>query len=350
MIVNTEHGVAWSVPHGWWELSERAVRPSTQTLYSRTWSDEKEGAAIFSESPPNFPDGLMVLSIEVEPESASPLPSGSIPSAIYWGGYDMQVYAFEASGVHAAPFALRQGIVVLRSPYRYNLTLGCLPPQDGDIAEYDFLCRYTWTNVSYPFGICPLPLPSSDTSAGTWQVIDNLDYDYSFEVPADLLEVRDDPRLHWFLNDPAALRPPAECPLLNGLMFLNFAADPLSEFSLDALSNVEAYTETRIGGLPAWVQTKQGVEGLRPLDTYTELYIQGPEFWYTMRWTCKTPTDDSEEDQAEFAQQCQAVLERILDSFQVISPSTQNGSGLLIKRTVEGSSALVTLPKRTTVS
>lgn len=319
---NEEYGVVWSVPRGWLELSEPVVQPSPQTLYSRIWADQEEGAAIFSESPPRFPDGLMVLAIEVEPEDALPFPSSLTPNAIYWGGYDMEVYSFEVTGAAASPFVLRQGFVVLRSPYRYTLMLGCFLPQNGDIAQHEFLCRYTWTDVSYPFGLCPLQFATTEVSVDSWQQIRNLDYDYLFEVPVGLLEVESYPGLLKFQNDPAIRRLPGECPmpLPNGLVQLVFAADPPSVFGPGGRPDVEGYTETTMGDFPAWSKTTQGGEGLRPLDTFTELYIQGPEFWYTMRWTCRMPTNDSEDGQAEFVQQCQAMLDRILDSFQVLSP------------------------------
>lgn len=320
-IINAEYGVTWGVPQGWWEVSEQVVPPSIETLYWRTWSDQEGSAAIFSQPPAGFPAGLMMLKLEVEPEGVSPFPPpDSRPREIASGGYYLEVQEYEVTSLEAAPFTLRLGFAVMRSPYRYNLVLSCLPPANGDVTQYDDLCRRTWNFVFFAFALCPLPSTLPGISMDSWRQIRNNDYDYSFEVLTSLSELRGHPQRLLFLSDPAAYNPPLDCPLPDGLMRFDFAADPPSEFGSNNRPDVEGYTETAVGDLPAWIRTTVGGEGLQPLDTYTELYIQGPKFWYTMRWVCRTPTDSSEEDQAEFVQQCQAVLERILGSFQVMSP------------------------------
>lgn len=322
-LVNTEYGVVWSVPQGWWELSDQVAPPSAQTLYWRVWSDQAEGAAVFSESTTAFPDGLLVLMVDIEPEGASPFPPGSIPWELYHRGYLLNVRAYEITGPEAAPFALRLGYFVVRSSYRYNLMLGCLPPTDGDanqVAQHDALCRQTWHAVSLPFGLCTLPSDWLELSLNSWQVIDNLDYDYSFEVPANWPELLGFPQQLRFISDPAGSNRNPDCPLPKGLVFFDFAANPPDYFGPNNRPDLEGYMEMMVGGLPAWMRTQQGLEGYQPLDTRVDIYVQGPEFWYTMTWHCLTPTDASEEDQTAFAQQCEAVLERILDSFQVLSP------------------------------
>jgi hypothetical protein len=211
----------------------------------------------------------------------------------------------------------------VRSPYRYNLELGCLPPLDGDsdqVAQHDALCRQTFSVINNPFGLCTWPSDWLELSLDAWQVIDNLDYDYSFEVPANWPELLGHPQRLRFISDPAGSNRNPDCPLPKGLIYFDFAAVAPSEFAPNGVLSFEGYTETTVGGLPAWSQTKQGFEGYQPLDTRVDIYVQGPEFWYTMTWHCLTPTDATEEEQAAFAQQCQAVLQRILNSFQVIPP------------------------------
>lgn len=322
-IINTEYGVTWSVPQGWWELSDQVAPPSTQTLYWRVWSDQAEGVAVFSESPSAFPDGLLMLLLDVEPEGTSPLPPSSIPWELYHRGYLLNVRAYEVTGPEAAPFALRLGYFVVRSSYRYNLMLGCLPPSGGDadqVAQHDALCRQTWHAVSFSFGLCTLPSDWLELSLDSWQVIDNLDYDYSFEVPANWPELLGFPQELRFVSDPAVSNRNPDCPLPKGVMVFGFAAHTPDYFGPNNRPDLEGYMETRVGGLPAWMRTQQGFEGYQPLDNSVDIYVQGPKFWYAMGWLCLTPTAASEEDQAAFAQQCQGVLDRILNSFQVTSP------------------------------
>jgi hypothetical protein len=323
-LVNDEYGVVWSVPQGWWELSDQVAPPSAQTLYWRVWSDQAEGAAVFSESTTAFPDGQLVLMVNVEPEGASPFPPpDSVRTELYRRGYLLHVWTYEVNDAEAAPFMLRLGYAVVRSPYRYNLVLSCLPPQSGNadqIAQHEALCRQTWDFVNAPFGLCTLPSDWSEISLDSWQQVSNRDYDYLFEVPANWPKVHDDPRLLHFLSDSAASDQAPGCPWPNGLMSFNFAADPLDYYGASNRPDVAGVTETTINDLPAWVRTIQGEEGLQPLDTRVDLYVRGPEFWYTMTWHCLTPTDASEEEQTVFAQRCQGVLDRILKSFHVLSP------------------------------
>jgi hypothetical protein len=166
-VVSAEYAVAWSVPVGWPELSDQ-VPPADQTLYHRVWASRADSAAILSESPPDFADGLMLLTLEVEPEGATPFPPpNSTPQETQWGQRRV-VHAYEHAGPEATPFTLRLGLAVVRSPYRFNFMLDCLISQGGDVAYQEALCRDVWDKVTFPFGLCARP---SAPSSEPWQQV-----------------------------------------------------------------------------------------------------------------------------------------------------------------------------------
>jgi hypothetical protein len=323
-VVSTEYAVAWSIPVGWPEVSEQ-VQPAGQTLYHRVWASRVDGAAIFSESPPDFADGLVFLTLEIEPEGATPFPPpNSTPQETQWGQRRV-VHAYERAGPEATPFTLRLGLAVLRSPYRFNFMLDCLISPGGDVAYQEALCRDVWDKVTFPFGLCARPsaLPSE-----SWQQVSDAYYGYAIEVPGDWLVmpgVTGD-QLTLF-SDPEGYNTPHACPRPNGSMKIDFSAGTGQDYSptQDGSGPVlEGYTATQVGDLPVWISKVRGGESAAP-DMPPQLlsittYIQGPDFWYGLHLICNPPSDADEAGQAAFHAQCEATLNQILERFQVLSP------------------------------
>jgi hypothetical protein len=326
-MVSDEYAVAWSVPEGWWELSEQIALPSDQTLYWRVWSDQEEGATIFSASPPAFPGGLMVLSLEVEPEGISPFPPpGSTPTETHWGQRRV-VHAYERTGPDARPYTLRLGLAVVRSPYRFNLALDCLLPQDGDTAYREALCRDLWDKVTFPFGLCARPF-ASPPEPDSWQQVSDTAYGYSLAVPSDWLVmpgVTGD-RLTLF-SDPEAWATPHACPFPNGWMKIDFSAGSGSDFSStedDTGPELEGFTEITVAGRPAWIRRARGGDANAPDSPpgllAISVYVIGPKNQYLLAFRCWPPTGADADGQAAYHAQCEATFNQILERFQVLSP------------------------------
>lgn len=307
-LLSTEYGLTWSIPQQWQELSDQVMPPSRQTLYWRAWSDQVEGAAIFSESPPPFPAGLMLLLLDVEPEGASPFPPpNSTPQETHWGNRRI-VHVYEVAGEDAAPFSLRLGLSVIRSPYRYNLILACRAAPGEDLAQREALCRNTW-RLSRSFGLCAVPIAPAES----WRQVSSLQDNYSFEVPLGWSDQHDSSGYRKFLNDPEAFNQPRICPYPNGIMAL--------ELYPDAVANRTGATEITVGGRPAWIITRQGEEAMHPLDRATSVYIQkSVSRYYLLNLSCIPPTSADETGQETYWEQCPAILDHILQSFQILPP------------------------------
>jgi hypothetical protein len=320
-LVSADPAVTWGVPQGWWELTEQ-IAPPEQALYWRVWADQEAGAAIFS-GPSDFPDGLMLLTLHVEPEGVSPFPPPDSASQFANWMPQQEVYAYERGGPEAESFTLRLGLAVMRSPRRFNLTLDCLIPKGNEATHEEALCRDIWGQVAFSFGLCAR-LATSSLESESWRLVSDAVYGYSFEVPASWMV---DPgvtgdRLTLF-SDPEAVNTYRACPLPNGLMKIDFAAGTAQDFSARQEGGgpeLEGFTETTVGSYPVWIRKMRGGDADAP-DLPAGFmniaaYIQGPSYWYLLSAYCTPPTGADANGQAAYHAQCEAMFYQILERFR----------------------------------
>lgn len=309
------------------EISDQIPPPTADALYWRVWSDNPEGAAIFYQPTLDFPDGLMLLTLEVEPEGLTPFPPpDSTPTETRWGGRRV-VQAYELTGAEAAPFALQLGFADVRSPYRYTLELNCLPAQGEDAMQNDARCRNAWYSITSDFGPCSRPFPAL-SEPEPWQSVSDAYYGYSFEVPGNWLVIPRATvgRLHFF-SDQGVADTFVACPMPNGLMKTDFEAGTSQDFSptQDGSGPVlDGYTATQVGDLPVWIRKTRGGEPAAP-DMSPQLlslsaYIEGSEYWYGLHLICYPPTGADEAGQVAYHAQCEETFNQILERFQVLPP------------------------------
>lgn len=316
---NSDYGVAWAVPVGWWDVSDQLPPPTSSTHPWSAWASEDEAAPLLSRA--SFPQGLMLLTLHVEPDEPSlPQPLGEAGTTL-WG---QPVWRQEIEGADAAPFALRLAFSSIRPPYRYTFALDCAPPSDADPMQHEAFvaqCRHVWDFVSFSFGLCTLPKAASGETI-QWQQVSDDWYQYAFEIPSDwlILEGTTADRLNFF-SDAGVYGQPNVCPLPNGLMKLDFAVDAPGNFGTGEPGSgpdLEGFTAITVADHPAWIQTVQGGEAMGPLATGTAVYIQGPQFWYTFWLSCTPPTDADPAGQTWFKMQCEEAVTHILNSFQIL--------------------------------
>lgn len=324
-MVSAEYAVAWSTPVGWPEISEQ-LPADDQTLYRRVWASRVDGAAIFSDSPPDFANGLMLMTLKVEPEEATPFPPpDSTPQETYWGQRRV-VHTYERTRVEATPFSLRLGLAVVRSPYRYDFMLDCLIPPDGDVAYQEALCRDVWDKVTFPFGLCARPLTISESEP--WQQVSDAYHGYSVEVPGHWLFMPGVTADHLqFSNDPEVYNTPHACPWPNGVIGLRLEAAPGVNFSpyQDGTGpELEGFTEITVDDKPAWIRKVRGGEPAAPDSSpdllHLSVYIQGPQNWYLLSLRCLPPTGADAASRDTYHAQCEETFNQILERFQVLSP------------------------------
>jgi hypothetical protein len=322
-MADAQYGVSWGVPQGWYDISDQVVPPTASTLYWRAWSDRPEAAAIFSEPLPGFPDGLMLLTLHVEPEGAAPFPPpDSMPQETLWGQRRV-VQAYELTGVDAAPFALQVGFAVVRSPYRYNLELNCLPAQSQDAAQMDAVCRKVWRSLTFPFGLCAIPFAPTPEPV-SWRSVTDHYYNYSIEVPSGwLFQPGATGDRATFISDPEAYDAYHACPLPNGVMGIGFMAGTAQDFSARQEGggpDLEGFTETTVNGYPVWIRKVRGGDAAAPDSPpeflYIAAFIRGPQYWYLLPLRCWPPTGADADGQAAYHAQCETTFYQILERFQ----------------------------------
>lgn len=314
---NVELGFAWEVPSGWPEVTDQTPAED-DVLYWQTWANHEDVAQFLSGSSPPLQDTLLVLSVGVKSEANSAFPPpGSRQQETSLG---QKVAALTVSGAEAAPFSLRLSYTLARSPYQYNLGLGCQFPAEASSATRsaaEASCQDTWRRVSRNFGICPLP-GQPISSPESWQTVADEYYGYSFEIPTDWYEQEHrslDQRE--FVTDPVVLIQPRYCSKPNGIIGLRLSITPPGNFQPADGPDRTGYTQLTDKSFPIWIryqnEAEVGVEGV----TNTAVYIQGNSYWYGLGFECHAPSGADGETKTTFQAQCDTVLTRILDSFQV---------------------------------
>ena len=317
-LVSTDYWVAWLVPVDWQEVSDQLPAPAAQTHFWRAWASQADEESIFTSSS-SLRNGLMLLTLWVEPAEDSSLQPSGTEIQTSWG---QSVWVEEITGSKVAPLHL--SLNTIRVPYQYHLTFNCAPPESADTANQDAffaLCRHVWNFLSPFFGLCATPTVSKLESIG-WQHVSDDWNQYAFEVPSDwlILKGATADRLNFFSDEDVYGQPNA-CPLPNGLMKLDFAADSPGNIGTGASGSgpdLEGFTAITVADHLAWIQTIQGGEVMGPLATGTAVYIQGPQFWYYFWLSCTPPSDANPEGQTLFKTQCEETVMHILDSFQIL--------------------------------
>jgi hypothetical protein len=291
-------------------------------------SDRSNGLTKLSEPISEQEDGVMLMTLR----SMNEMPDVTELQAVEVSG--QTGWLLQENSASEVSFARQWDLFVQTLSNRYALSLKCVPPSvanTNDQANYEGLCQQIWERITAEFSIkdfslraegCPVvPLTPVVTE---WRRIQSRWTQYSFEVPSGWLEQPDlSPSRVQFLSDPAVYDQRPDCPLPNGIMSLNFAADRPGNFGTGEPGsgpNTEGFTEMTVASRPAWFQTVEDEELIGPFATVTMVYIQGPEFWYTLLYSCTPPTDSDSESQSNFKAQCEDVLDQILDSFQVVEP------------------------------
>lgn len=275
---------------------------------------------ILSSSQPIFSEGLMLLTLTIEPLTTAEQPTGEAGLTIL----GQPVWKQELTGDSASPFAQRLTFVSVRPPYQYSFALECAPPNAENAAEKDAFmaqCRHVWDFISFSYGLCALPKGElKETTA--WQSVNDAWHQYAFEVPNSWLLSPNGSadRLKFFSDD--VYGQPHNCPIPNGLMTLDFAADPPSNFGTgtpESTPDLGLFSPLTIAGRSSWIRRVLGKdeEGMNPLATGTAVYIQGPQFWYYFWLSCTPPTDANETIQAQFKNQCEGTMSHVLESFQI---------------------------------
>mgnify|MGYP000997319618 CR=1 FL=1 len=314
----------WSVPSNWYPVKEAISNSITDGNLIYAASDHNNGLTLLSEPE----EGVMLMTLR----SISEIPDIMELQAVEVSG--QPGWLLQEDSESEASFTRQWFLFVQTLSNRYALSLKCVPPNGAntnDQTNYEELCQQIWERMTAEFSIkdfslraegCPVvPLTPVITE---WRRIQSRWTRYSFEVPSSWLEQSDlSPSRVQFLSDPAVYDQRPNCPLPNGIMSLDFAADRPGNFGTGEPGSgpdTEGFTEMTVANRPAWLQTVEDEELTGPFATATMVYIQGPEFWYTFLYSCTPPTDTDSESQSNFKAQCEDVLDQILDSFQVVEP------------------------------
>jgi hypothetical protein len=310
-----DYRASWSVPVDWKDISGEWPKPTPETLLWNAWANEENAVALLTASSSQVANGLMVLTIQVEPLD----PASSSNGVETVTGRGQSVWFEEIADDEAAPFDLRLVFSIAQPPYTYSFSMNCLLPKGNDTfhqESFAALCRHFWDFVSYDFGVCTAQvIDNSDLSA--WQTVRNGWYKYAFEVPETWLRPEQSTADQFsFYSDPHVYGQPNLCPMSNGLMKLDFSAQPPGNYEPGG-PDLEGFTAITVAEHPAWIKTVEGGEAMDPLATSTAVYIQGDEFWYFLGLGCIPPTGADAEDQSRFKAACAERMEHILNSFQI---------------------------------
>ncbi len=167
------------------------------------------------------------------------------------------------------------------------------------------------SGTQLPTATSPTPCPVRPTFTPgplTWRRVGDAWLGYSFEVPTTWLETEHATadRLMFF-SDPAVFGQPEFCPLPNGLIKLDFGADPPFKGP-----NLDKFTPTTIDGRPAWIYEGEGGEAA-PGVRITCAYILGPQYGYLLWFGCTPPAGGS---RGAFLAASQAIVDHVLGSFR----------------------------------
>lgn len=308
-------GLYWSVPATWWPVTDALFDPMAEdhNLIYAVASDA-DAATLLAQPSPSFPNGLMWITFR----SVVEMPPPEAAQAVTVSGH--AAWLQQEGGQAMSPVTRRTTLFVVTESN--SLSLACAPPSEADVAEqanYEDLCRRVWERMAADIEILDFPLsrecpdvpPLLPTDAITWRRIESRFYQYAFEIPAGWLENRGPTSdIVQFLSDPGVHQQPQWCPKPNGVMALDFTAgaDP----------NRAGHMEITVSGRLAWIRRIQGEEPMPPSDIGWSVYIQGPEYWYHLSFLCSPPTDADVEGQKAYHAQCEAMLNQILERFQVL--------------------------------
>lgn len=168
------------------------------------------------------------------------------------------------------------------------------------------------TSGPTPASIAPV---STQEPAEAWKRVSNDGYKYSFEVPATW--IRDEegatPDRLMFFSDPTVVGKVGPLTLPNGLIKLDFAADPIGKGEPD-LTRANPIT---VADRPAWIISREGSEAAGPSSFSAVVYILGSKYWYNLWLGCTPPFGADAKATDTFIAKCQQILDHILDSFRI---------------------------------
>ncbi|HXF69106.1 MAG TPA: hypothetical protein VNK89_04820 [Thermoflexus sp.] len=182
------------------------------------------------------------------------------------------------------------------------------------------------TTLPFPTGSLasstPGPTPASIAPFSTqepveaWKRVSDDGYKYSFEVPATWIQDEEaaTPDRLMFFSDPTVVGKVGPLTLPNGLIKLDFAADPIGKGEPD-LTGANPIT---VAGRPAWIISEEGSETAGPSSFNTVVYILGSEYWYTLWLGCTPPFGADAKVTDRFIAECRQILDHILNSFQIM--------------------------------
>lgn len=157
---------------------------------------------------------------------------------------------------------------------------------------------------------------STQEPAEAWKRVSDDGYKYSFEVPAAWIRDEESatPDRLMFFSDPTVVGRVGPLTLPNGLIKLDFAADPVGKGEPD-LTRANPIT---VAGRTAWIIQEEEDEGAGPSSLSTMVYILGPEYWYTLWLGCTPPSGGDAKVTDAFIAECRQILDHILGSFQIM--------------------------------
>lgn len=332
------YGFSWRIPRDWQKIEDQwLISPSSGTVLLDASASDREAASLLSSPGATFPDVLMVLTVYAVTAEAPPLNlQGARPVTVSqqpgWLSSDPTAgyvavqrpgWVWETGGDEAAPYTWRATLFIQGlSSYSYTLSFGCALPSRMDAAgqaDFEASCRRIWEQIVAGVEVVEkracLPAPTPTPGPVTWRRVGDDGYKYSFEVPANWYEepgVTPDRRV--FFSDPALVEPTSYCPSSDGLMKLDFAADPPGKYQPHMQPDLTGMSSVTVAGRPAWIAMEEGGEAA-PSALTIAFYISGPEYWYHL-WMGCTPA--RAEVREQFIAECREVMEHILDSFRVL--------------------------------
>lgn len=311
---SVDYGVAWAVPEGWREVTDD-VPPSDGVLIKRAWSPDAAIVDILSGARTATDEGGMLLSLSIVNDGDLPFPppgsqsTGSIP--------DQPMYAREVMGEQAAPFAYRLRITAKRSPYQYNLEMGCLPPAGADEreqGEFEAECRLAWAASSGPFSLCTLP--RKEPISGVMQDVTDRFESVHFEVPIEwYVEQHQYSELLLIVYaDPVPGMQPSGCRWPNGFIKIDLYAQALDAFAPEDGPDLTGYEEIAGTRWPVWITVLRDESG----EVYGDgALIRGPGYWYTLYLYCDPPAEADETGETAFRAACDAHFAHVLQTFEI---------------------------------
>lgn len=168
------------------------------------------------------------------------------------------------------------------------------------------------TSGPTPTSVTPF---STQEPAGAWKRVSDDGYKYSFEVPATWILDKEGvtPDRLVFFSDPTVVGQVGPLTFPNGLIKLDFAADPIGKGEPD-LTKANPIT---VADRPAWIILGEGSEASGPSSFSAVVYISGFEYWYTLWLGCTPPSGADAKTTDTFIAECRQILDHILDSFQI---------------------------------